>query len=118
LFNETSSTMTAEDTTGDIDKRNKSVRAKEEVRRSRTVAVVLAGFIVITLLAVVYALAQQTEAKKQEAIAIQIREKSLELEQRLRLTIEEANRQRSIAEAERLIAIKTLEDCKSSQKKK
>jgi len=53
----------------ETEQRIKELEAKRKLQRARTVAIVLAGFLVVALVAVVYAFIQQTEAKRQEEIA-------------------------------------------------
>ncbi len=54
----------------ETEQRIKELEAKRKLQRARTVAIILAGFLVVALIAVVYAFVQQTEAKRQEQIAL------------------------------------------------
>ncbi len=53
----------------ETEQRIKELEAKRRLRNARIIALVLAGFLVVALVAFVYAFIQQAEAKKQEAAA-------------------------------------------------
>lgn len=53
----------------ETEQRIKELEAKRRLQRARIIALVLGAFLVVALVAFVYALVQQTEAKKQEKLA-------------------------------------------------
>ena len=53
----------------ETEQRIKELEQKRKLQRARTTAIVLAGFLVVALIAVVYAFVQQAEAKRQELLA-------------------------------------------------
>ena len=75
----------------ETEQRIKELEAKRKLQRARTVAIILAGFLVVALIAVVYAFVQQTEAKRQE--------------QKAKENLAEAERQKTEAQRQTEIAI-------------
>ena len=95
----------------DTEQRIKELEAKRKLQRARTVAIVLGGFLVVALIAVVYAFIQQTEAKRQEQLAVanekiaQANEKKAKIAEADALVQKDkAKRQTKIAEAEKIRA--------------
>jgi len=107
----------------ETEQRIKELEAKRRLQRTRIVAGVLAGFLVVALVAFVYAFIQQTEAKKQEKLA---KENQVKAEQNAVLAKNEAARankeaelaKKAEAEAKRqqTIALQNAEEAQRQQK--
>ncbi|HAC25657.1 MAG TPA: High-affnity carbon uptake protein Hat/HatR [Cytophagales bacterium] len=65
----------------ETEQRIKELEQKRKLQRARTTAIVLAGFLVVALIAVVYAFVQQAEAKRQEQLATENADRALKNEQ-------------------------------------
>ena len=80
-----------------------SIKTNGDLKRARRIALVLGIFLVITLISIVYALVQQTEAKRQEKLATQLQEEVL----KLRIRVVQAQK---LAEEQKQLASKSAEE--------
>src|SRR5258708_26813193 len=101
----------------ETEQRIKELEAKRRLQRARVVALVLGAFLVVALIAFVYALIQQTEAKKQQKLAQQNEARAVEqqgLAEKARKDAEaqrdRANEQTQIAEKAKKEALDNLDD--------
>ena len=78
---------------------------KIELRQARWRAFLLGSFLVIALASIVYALVQQTEARRQEAEANQYREEGLKLRIQVMQNQAMAERQRQAAREQAQLAM-------------
>src|SRR5882762_8919085 len=129
----------------ETEQRIKELEAKRRLQRARVVAAVLGTFLVVALIAFVYALIQQTEAKRQEKLAkdneakavvqtkLAVAEKARaekqteiakaqtkiaeEATRQAELNLEEAKRQKAIAEEQTSLAVKNEILAKSNEQK-
>jgi WD40 repeat protein/energy-coupling factor transporter ATP-binding protein EcfA2 len=90
----------------DTEQRIKELEAKRRLQRARVTAIVLGSFLLVALIAFVYALIQQTEAKKQEnlAVANAVRAEKAKVEAETQTVI--AKRQTEIAKEQTILAEK------------
>jgi asparagine synthetase A len=79
------------------------IKTNGNLKRARRIALVLGIFLVITLISMVYALVQQTEAKRQEKLATQLQEEVL----KLRIRVVQAQK---LAEEQMQLASKSAEE--------
>ena len=99
----------------ETEQRIKELEAKRRLQRARVTALVLGAFLVVALIAFVYALVQQTEAKRQEKLATQnaiVAEQNAALAKKEQLKAEEAARE---AERQRILADKATIAAKESE---
>jgi asparagine synthetase A len=79
------------------------IKANGDFKRARRIAIVLGICFVIALISMVYALVQQTEAKRQEKLANELKEEVLNL----RIQVVQAQK---LAEHQRELANKSAEE--------
>ncbi len=106
----------------ETEQRIKELEAKRRLQRARVTALVLGAFLVVALIAFVYALVQQTEAKRQEKLAT---ENAIKAEQnaavakeaqiKAEASAEEARKAQALAEEQRLLAVKNAEEARKAQ---
>jgi WD40 repeat protein/energy-coupling factor transporter ATP-binding protein EcfA2 len=103
----------------ETEQRIKELEQKRKLQRARTVALVLAGFLVLALVAVVYAFVQQTEANRQRELADKnAKEATVQSELakteavRANAAAEEAKRAQTEAEKARIAADLSAEEAK------
>jgi len=129
----------------ETEQRIKELEAKRRLQRARVVAAVLGTFLVVALIAFVYALIQQTEAKRQEKLAKDNEAKAVvqtqlavaakadaekqrdiakeqtkiaeEATHQAELNLDEANRQKAIAEQQTALAVKNEILAKTNEQK-
>ncbi len=106
----------------ETEQRIKELEAKRRLQRARVTALVLGAFLVVALIAFVYALVQQTEAKRQEKLAT---ENAVKAEQNAAAAItaqkqaeksaKEALEAKAIADEQRLLAVKSEAEARRQQ---
>ena len=79
------------------------LKTNGDIKRARRIAFVLGGCFVITLISFVYALVQQTEARRQEKLAHQLQEEVL----KLRIQLVEVQK---MAKEQMMLASKSAEE--------
>ena len=106
----------------ETEQRIKELEAKRRLQRARVTALVLGAFLVVALIAFVYALVQQTEAKRQEKLAIENASKAeksaLEAKEQQKLaeiSAQKAREAQIVAEEQRKLAEKSAEDARQAQ---
>lgn len=85
----------------ETEQRIKELEAKRKLQRARTTAIVLGSFLLVALVAVVYAFVQQIKAQEAERSAIAARDQAEEQRKAAVEAREEADRQRLAAEEAR-----------------
>ncbi len=82
----------------ETEQRIKELEQKRKLQRARVTAIVFGSLMVVALMFLVYAIYQQTEAKRQEARAIENAEKAIEQQKLAEAAKEEALEQKAAAE--------------------
>lgn len=90
--------------------------AKEQIKRARRVALVLATSTVISVLCLAFAFIQKTEADRLYARLMGSQARAIEALQIAEKSREEAAQQRAVAEQSQLEAVRALEECAKNKK--
>ncbi|MGE0590341.1 MAG: High-affnity carbon uptake protein Hat/HatR [Cyclobacteriaceae bacterium] len=85
----------------ETEQRIKELEQKRKLQRARVTAIVFGSLMVVALMFLVYAIYQQTEAKRQEALAVANADRALEQQKLAEAAREDAVKQRDAAEAAR-----------------
>jgi WD40 repeat protein/energy-coupling factor transporter ATP-binding protein EcfA2 len=94
----------------ETEQRIKELEAKRRLQRTRIVALVLGGFLVIALIAFVYALVQQTAAKRAQAEAVANAAKAIEEKKLADIARAAAEVQKARAEEQTRLAVAAREE--------
>lgn len=85
----------------ETEQRIKELEQKRKLQRARVTAIVFGSLMVVALMFLVYAIYQQTEAKRQEALAVANAERAIEQQKLAEVARDEATKQRDLAEEAR-----------------
>lgn len=94
----------------------KSKPTKEEIKRARRIAIVLAASTVVSILFLVFAFVQKTEADKLQELTLELRVELLEVKEQAEQAQQEAEMQRAFAFKAQLDAQQALEECNKNKK--
>ncbi len=85
----------------ETEQRIKELEQQRKLQRARVTAIVFGSLMVVALMFLVYAIYQQTEAKRQEALAVANAERAIEQQKLAEIARDEATKQRDLAEQAR-----------------
>ena len=89
----------------ETEQRIKELEQKRKLQRARVTAMVLGSFLILALMAMVYAFYQQTEAKKQEKLAKEQSELAIKNAKEANIAKEDALKQKAEAEKQKDLAV-------------